>query len=104
MSLPQPWTMLGWHEARGDEPRGQCSLTAALGELEDWCRSWIEGRMAYLTGNVDVAGSLIQQEYRIAVLERVVDLLIQRFPRIGSVISESEMAAIRASVVAELQR
>lgn len=47
---------------------------------------------------------ILQNEYRIAVLERVVELLIQRFPLVGRPISESEMQRIRQDALEELKQ
>jgi hypothetical protein len=46
---------------------------------------------------------LVEYEYRIGVLERVVQLLIQRFPIIGNPVSPPEMEQIRRDVIKELQ-
>jgi hypothetical protein len=59
--------------------------------------------MSVRIGGVNVGSSIIENEYRIAVLERVVDTLIQRFPTVGRPISETEMQAIRSEVVRQLQ-
>ena len=53
--------------------------------------------------NINVPNELIQHEYRIGVLERVVELLLKNFPRIGGLISENQMLEIRRSVVVQLQ-
>jgi hypothetical protein len=60
--------------------------------------------MGIQIGEVDVASQILDNEYRIMVLERVVDRLIQRFPVIGGPISPTEMDEIRRSVVKLLQQ
>jgi hypothetical protein len=55
-------------------------------------------------GNINLPSEIIQHEYRIGVLEQVVDRILRNFPRIGGLISEIEMMQIRKDVVAQLQR
>lgn len=61
--------------------------------------------MGIRIGDVDVASQIVENEYRIRVLERTLDLLLTRFPRIGGPpISPSEVDEIRRAVVKELQQ
>lgn len=60
--------------------------------------------MGIQIGEIDVASQILENEYRIMVLERVVDRLIQRFPVIGGPISSTEMDEIRQSVIKQLQQ
>lgn len=60
--------------------------------------------MSIQIGEIDVASQILENEYRIMVLERVVDRLIQRFPVIGGPISAQEMDEIRRSVIEQLQK
>jgi hypothetical protein len=55
-------------------------------------------------GDVEVDSEIIQQQYRIGVLEKVVEVMLNSFPRIGGLISQQQMLEIRRSVVAELQK
>ena len=48
--------------------------------------------------------AILDQAYRLGVLERVVELITQRLPSIGGVISSAEMQVIRRDVVIDLQR
>lgn len=59
--------------------------------------------MTIRIGEVDVAKQLLENEFRIAVLERVVDRLIQSIPIIGGAISRAEMDGIRKEAVQQLQ-
>lgn len=53
----------------------------------------------------DLVSQLRENEFRIMVLENVVEVLLQKFPSIGGPpISKQEMDRIRHSVVAKLQR
>jgi hypothetical protein len=61
--------------------------------------------MSIQIGDVDVTSQILDSEFRIAVLERVVDHLISRFPAVGgSPITQTDMARIRSDVVAAMQR
>ena len=60
--------------------------------------------MSIQIGEVDVASQILENEYRILVLERVIDLLIQKFPIVGRPISNTEMDEIRRSVIKQLQQ
>lgn len=60
--------------------------------------------MSMRIGDVEVDSEIIQQQYRIGVLEKVVEVMLNSFPRIGGLISQQQMLEIRRSVVAELQK
>lgn len=57
--------------------------------------------MSFKINNLDLYQSAIQTEYRIAVLERVVDHLLKYNPAAASALS---MEMIRTQVLADLQR
>ncbi len=61
--------------------------------------------MGIKIGDVDVASQIMESEYRIGVLERVIDLLLARFPSVGATpVTQLEMDRIRQSVVEQLQK
>jgi hypothetical protein len=61
--------------------------------------------MGIKIGDVDVASQIMESEYRIGVLERVIDLLLTRFPSVGGPpVTAQEMDRIRQSVVEQLQK
>ena len=59
--------------------------------------------MAISGSDARFSSMVVEHEYRIGVLERVVQLMIQRFPIIGSPVSPTEMDQIRREVLNELQ-
>ena len=61
--------------------------------------------MGIKIGEVDVASQIVENEYRIAVLERVVDFLLSRATTLtGPALSPQDLNRIRKEVVAQLQK
>ncbi|MHC4575204.1 MAG: hypothetical protein ACYS76_13915 [Planctomycetota bacterium] len=61
--------------------------------------------MGMKIGDVDVASQIIENEYRIMVLENVIERLTAKLPLLGGPpISPQEMNEIRRSVVEQLQK
>ncbi|MGD9110335.1 MAG: hypothetical protein PVG93_05295 [Phycisphaerales bacterium] len=61
--------------------------------------------MGIKIGDIDVASQLIENEYRIMVLENVIDRMITRINYLGAKpITPAEMNDIRRSVVEQLQK
>jgi len=61
--------------------------------------------MSIQIGEVNVAAQILDNEFRVAVLEKVVDHLIAKFPILGGPpITPSDLARIRQQVLADMQR
>jgi hypothetical protein len=61
--------------------------------------------MGIKVGEVDIIPQLLENEFRILVLEQVVDLLLRRFPVVGgSPISQEEMSQLRQRAIEILQK
>jgi len=61
--------------------------------------------MGIKIGEVDVASQIVENEYRIAVQERVVDFLLSRATALtGPALSPQDLSRIRKEVVAQLQK
>lgn len=60
--------------------------------------------MSIKIGEVDVASQILENEFRILVLEQVVDALLRRIPIVGPAISKQEMQDIRRRAVEQLKK
>ena len=54
-------------------------------------------------GEID-SGQIIENEYRIMVLEKIVETLARKMPITGSALSEKEVTQIRTETVEQLQK
>jgi len=60
--------------------------------------------MGIKIGEVDVASQILENEYRVAVLERVVDFLLSRAQTVtGPALSPTDLNRIRREVVEQLK-
>ena len=59
--------------------------------------------MGINVGGIDLTASAIDSEFRIRVLEKVLDRVMQRMGGAGVVIPNNELEAIRNEVLRELQ-
>lgn len=60
--------------------------------------------MTLRIGEVDVVAQILENEYRILVLEQVVDVLLQRLSSAGAWISPEEMGGIRERAIENLKK
>ena len=61
--------------------------------------------MSIKIGDVDIASQILENEFRIGVLEGVIDILLSRFPSIGGPpITQNDMDKIRQTIVENLQK
>jgi hypothetical protein len=61
--------------------------------------------MSLQIGDVNVVSQLLENEFRVSVLEQVVNHLVAKFPSVGEPpITPDDLARIREQVVADMQR